>query len=152
MKKMCVIYIFLAICILFTTVNCKKNTLPSNIMDTATMAAFLSEAYLVESYDNVVVQQHRDSLSYQTNAAYDSLLAKYGITQAVYDSSLSYYLHHPKTLVEICTRVEQQTKAMMDKKSQSSLQYGKNTGGDSATTPFAKKPALQIQNSAATTK
>ncbi|MBR4175874.1 MAG: DUF4296 domain-containing protein [Bacteroidales bacterium] len=75
------------------------------MIDTATFASFLTEAHLINSYDYVVVAASRDSLGYQTGAAYDSLLAKYNITQADYDTTLAYYMNHPKTLEEIYRRV-----------------------------------------------
>ena len=91
--------------------GCKDKTqIPSNIMDTATMARFLTEAHLVESYDYVVVQSNRDSLALQSTAAMDSLFAKYGITEADYDSSLNYYLHNPQMLEAIYERVVQNLK------------------------------------------
>ena len=74
------------------------------------MVRFLTEAHLIESYDYVVVQQHRDSLASQSTAAMDSLFAKYGITEADYDSSLNYYLKNPQMLEVIYERVVQNLK------------------------------------------
>lgn len=96
---------------LVVVLGCKEKTpIPSNIMDTATMVRFLTEAHLIESYDYVVVQQHRDSLASQSTAAMDSLFAKYGITEADYDSSLNYYLKNPQMLETIYERVVQNLK------------------------------------------
>lgn len=99
MKKSLLPLLFILLC------GCSSDPKPDGIIDTATMTAFLTEAHLIESYDFIAVQPHRDSLAPRTAAATDSLLNKYGITAADYDSSLSYYLLHPKILEDIYSRV-----------------------------------------------
>ena len=106
--------ILLVTCLLTAFTSCRHETLPEGIMDTATMAQFLTEAHLIESYDYVVVATNRDSLGWQTAAAYDSLFNKYNITQAQYDSSIAYYMSHPATFEAIYTRVVDKVKAYAD--------------------------------------
>ncbi len=105
MKRNIILDIALLLCTLAAFTGCRNRTIPENVIDTATFASFLTEAHLINSYDYVVVAASRDSLGYQTGAAYDSLLAKYNITQADYDTTLAYYMNHPKTLEEIYRRV-----------------------------------------------
>ena len=86
MKRNIILAIVLLLCTLTAFTGCRNKTIPENVIDTATFASFLTEAHLINSYDYVVVAASRDSLGYQTGAAYDSLLAKYNITQADYDT------------------------------------------------------------------
>ena len=105
MKRNNILVIALLLCILATFTGCRNETIPENVIDTATFASFLTEAHLINSYDYIVVAAGRDSLGYRTGAAYDSLLAKYNLTQADYDTTLAYYMNHPKTLEDIYRRV-----------------------------------------------
>lgn len=105
MKKQHFIVIILSFCILAFLSSCKRERIPDGVMDTATMAAFLTEAYVIESYNSIIISRTPDSLGYILNAAYDSLYAKYGITPTDYDSSMAYYIRQPKILEEINKRV-----------------------------------------------
>ena len=138
MKNRNIITISLFICLLAVSTGCKRESVPDNIMDTATFARFLAEAHLIESYDYSVVATNKDSLGYQSAAAYKTLLAKYNITQADYDSTLAYYMHHPKILEEIYTRTVEQLK-----ESHHSLPI-EDTPMDSTTRKAGKSPHLRI--------
>lgn len=89
---------------LMATAACKHDPVPENLIDTATLTRFLTENYIVNGYDYVVVSQNRDSLSYQTQAATEALFNKYGFTPADYDSSIAYYAKRPKTVEDIFNR------------------------------------------------
>ena len=106
--------ILLVTCLLTAFSSCRHETLPEGIMDTATMVQFLTEAHLIDSYDYIVVATNRDSLGWQTSAAYDSLYRKYNITKDQYDSSIAYYLRQPATFEAIYTRVVAQIKDYAD--------------------------------------
>lgn len=105
MTKTHIKYTALAICMLLLFASCRQQQAPQGVVDTATFAKFLTEAYIVQSYDNIVVSRNRDSLQHLTAAAYDSIYHKYGITRADYDSTVAYYLRHPKEYEEIYARV-----------------------------------------------
>ena len=105
MKKNKKTAIILFVCLLATLSGCKHESVPDNVMDTSKFGEFLTEAHLIESYDYIVVSGNRDSLGYQTSAAFDSLLAKYHISKVDYDSTMAYYMRHPKTFEEIYIRV-----------------------------------------------
>ena len=92
--------------------GCHHNARPDNVVDTATLADFLVEAQIIESYANTVVNEHRDSLAYQIAAAYDSLYARLGITSADYDSSMSYYSHYPLVLEQVYSRVAERLRRL----------------------------------------
>ena len=96
--------------ILFLASCNRREQIPDNIMDTATMAAFLTEAHLIESYSYIFVENHYDSLKFQIDATYDSLFAKYNVTPAIYDTSLNYYSDHPQLLNDIYKRVAENLK------------------------------------------
>lgn len=105
MKTLRANHILLTIFLLLAFASCRRDVVPDNIVDTATLTQFLTEAYIVQSYDHIVVAENRDSLGHLTDGAYDSLYSKYGITQEQYDSSWTYYLNHPNLLVDIYDRV-----------------------------------------------
>ena len=83
-------------------------------MDTVTLRQFLREAHLIDSYNEVVVGRKGDSLGFQVDAAYDSLLAKYHVTSADYDSTLAYYAVHHKEFMEVYRRVSDDLKRTAD--------------------------------------
>lgn len=114
MKNRKIATILLFVCILTVFAGCKRERVPDNIMDTATFARFLAEGHLIESYDYTVVASNKDSLGYQSASAYKLLLDKYNVTQADYDSTLAYYLRHPKILEEIYARTVEQLKSAYD--------------------------------------
>lgn len=102
MKRNFFTLFFLALA--FTLSGCKHERVPDNLIDTATMRAILTEYYLIDGYDYVVASRYKDSLGFQSKAAKDSMLSRYHISQADYDSSLSYYVRHPKEFEQILDR------------------------------------------------
>lgn len=92
--------------------SCHRNQLPDGVIDTATMASFLSDALLLEGYERYVISEHPDSLSHQLSEGYNALYTKYSITPASYDSSMAYYVRHPHLYEAIIDRVNERLKAM----------------------------------------
>ena len=85
------------------------------IIDTATLAAFTSEATLLEAYTEELSSQYPDSAEYYSKAGYDSLYSKYGITPEDYDSSIRYYfINEPKNLQEVYGRVTERLRKFKD--------------------------------------
>jgi len=76
------------------------------------MAEIITGIHLIDSYDYVVVKKESDSLWIQTDAAYDSLLCKFGVTKSDYDSSMAYYVRHPRLLEGIYEHVLQNLREM----------------------------------------
>ena len=95
-------------------VACRNDALPDNVVDTATLAQFLTEAHLVDSYYNT--SDNRDTARPLVDAAYDSLYAKYGIGKEQYDSTIAYYLHTPQVLEEVYSRVLRNLNDYTDRK------------------------------------
>ena len=113
MKRSIITIVVIGLLALMT--SCRHNeSVPDNVIDTATMAAIMTEYYLIEGYNYMIASRHPDSLGYQPRAAKDSLLRKYHISQADYDSSLVYYIQHPKVIDEIYTRVLQTLESKKD--------------------------------------
>ena len=96
--------IIIAVTLLATMASCNRDHKPDNLIDTATMTAIMTEYYLIEGYDYVVASRNQDSLGYQSHAAKDSLLKKHNISQSDYDSSLAYYIRHPKVFEAMMDR------------------------------------------------
>lgn len=105
MKKR--IYTIIIVCLIAATTGCKHESVPDNLIDTATMTSIMTEYYIIDGYDYIVASRHPDSLGHQSKAAKDSMLAKYNISQADYDSSLVYYINHPKIFEVLFDRVLQ---------------------------------------------
>ena len=102
--------ILLVFCLLTAFSSCHQETLPPNVMDTATMTAFLTEAYLIEGYAEASRIESPDSTEVIVHATYDSLYKKYHITPADYDSSLNYYVRHPQLMEDIYRRISENIK------------------------------------------
>ena len=118
MKNNTIKHTLLTFCLLLALSGCRNEVVPEGVVDTATLAQFLTEAHIIDSYDYIVVAENRDSMQPDVNAAYDSLYAKYGITQADYDTTIDYYLRHPKMLEDVYARVVINLKRYTDTKIQ----------------------------------
>jgi hypothetical protein len=105
MKNNITKHTLLTVCLLLAFSGCRDKAVPNGVVDTATLARFLTEAHIIDSYDYTVASKNRDSLQHDVNAAYDSLYSKYGITKADYDTTIDYYLQHPKMLEDVYARV-----------------------------------------------
>ena len=105
MRMVHICSILLSISLLVSVASCKGEHIPDGVVDTATFADFLTEAYLIEGYNYAVIRTNPDSLGQQLDQAYSFIYSKYNITPAVYDSSMNYYMEHPKLLEEVYARV-----------------------------------------------
>lgn len=79
----------------------RKERLPQGIMDTAQVAAFLADAYLLEGYYAVASNHNYDTVDAEFLKSYDELLRSYRVTRAVVDSSLAYYASQPEMFAAI---------------------------------------------------
>lgn len=95
------------LCLMALFSSCHDEQIPKNVIDSATMADFLVEAHLIDSYDYVLVSHGREAADTIVSAAYDSLFLKYNISLADYDTSIAYYTRHPQMLEDIYSRVAQ---------------------------------------------
>ena len=93
------------LCLMALFSSCHNEQIPENVIDSATMADFLVEAHLIDSYDYVLVSRGRETTDTVVSAAYDSLFLKYDISLADYDTSIAYYTRHPQMLEDIYSRV-----------------------------------------------
>ena len=105
MKKKGIHLIIIIFSTLLLSTSCKHTELPEGVIDTATLADFLTEMHLIDGYNNTVVRENRDSLTFQVEAAYDSLFRKYNITTEQYDSTMAYYARNPEDLDAVYRRV-----------------------------------------------
>ena len=69
------------------------------------MTAIMSEYYIIEGYDYMVASRYQDSIGFQSRAAKDSLLKRFNISQADFDSSLAYYIRHQRVFEPMIERV-----------------------------------------------
>lgn len=106
--------IVLFLCLAVSLSACHNDVVPDDVVDTATLAQFLSEAHLIDSYYNVA--DNRDSAKTLVDAAYDSLYVKYGISKEQYDSTIAYYLRRPQMLEEVYSRVLDNLNAYTERK------------------------------------
>ena len=93
---------------------CRHERVPDNVIDTATLRAFLVEAHLIEGYQERTNRDNRDTINANIAAAYSTLYDKYGITAADYDSSIVYYMRTPRILEEVYARVVSDLKGLRD--------------------------------------
>ncbi len=115
MKQSRIILILLSICILSYFTSCRQDTVQEGIIDTATLAAFTSEALLLEAYTEELSSRQPDSAEYFAKTGYDSLYSKYGITPEDYDSSMRYYyINEPDNLKEVYGRVTERLRKFND--------------------------------------
>jgi len=90
--------VVLALCATFTfsLSSCSSEPRPqSPVMDEATFVDFLEQAYLLEGFYALESHYQLDTLQPEMIASYDSLLAQYGITHEVFDTTVDWYAHHP---------------------------------------------------------
>ena len=80
---------------------CRDDKVPSDVMDEEQMASFMQDAYLLEGYYAVSTGFMYDTMNAEMIASYDSLLAQYGITREVFDTTVSWYAHHPDIFARV---------------------------------------------------
>ena len=74
---------------------CSHKQQPEDIIDVDRMAAFLADAYTLESYNSIESKSDNDTLSLAVRSAYDDILRRHGLTQKEVEKSLDYYGNHP---------------------------------------------------------
>lgn len=80
----------------FSLSSCSSEPVPkAPVMDESTFVDFLSEAYLIEGYFALESHYRFDTLKPEMIASYDTLMAKYGITHQIFDTTIHWYVHHP---------------------------------------------------------
>jgi len=86
----------------FSFSSCNSEPVPeSPVMDEATFANFLEEAYFLEGFYSLETHYHFDTLQPEMIASYDSLMAKYGITHDIFDTTIHWYVHHPEIYLRV---------------------------------------------------
>lgn len=90
--------------------SCKSESKPQEpVMDEASFASFLEEAFLLEGYYSLETHYRFDTLQPQMIASYDTLMAKYGITHDDLDTTIHWYVRHP----DIYLRVQESVMARL---------------------------------------
>ncbi|MBR6291614.1 MAG: DUF4296 domain-containing protein [Bacteroidales bacterium] len=74
---------------------CSHKELPEGVIDGERMAAFLADAYTLESYNSVESKSDNDTLSITIRAAYDDMLRRHKLTRDEVEYSMQYYANHP---------------------------------------------------------
>lgn len=88
--------------------SCHRQHIPKDIIQPDTMVQFLTEAYLLEGFYAIEAHYNYKIVSPQLQTSYDSLLAKYHVTDSLFDASLDYYVHHPELYDTIHARAIRQ--------------------------------------------
>jgi hypothetical protein len=95
--------------------SCGGERRPDNVLDDETMASFLSEAYLLESFYAVETHYSYDAMTPEVLSAYDDILSRYHVSREDIEESFKYYSQHPEQYAAIQekarVRIEQQTGA-----------------------------------------
>lgn len=110
MRKTLIVSLVIALC----TVGCKK-TNKEGIMDHNTMANFLYEVHIIDSYYQIQNNYHYEEQVPEIKATYEKLFAKYGITKDEYERSMNYYAHHNNEFYEIYNQVNDSLTALLQR-------------------------------------
>lgn len=110
MKK----YILISVAAL-TLAACHHKGLPEGVMDAEHMAAFLADAYLVESFYAIETQYRYDVLTESALRGYDSILEVHGLTREQVERSFDYYSQHPDVYQSIQDSAAARLEADRDK-------------------------------------
>lgn len=89
------------------------DSIPDGIMDEAELTSFLKDAYILEGFYAVETNFRYDSLTPQMIASYDSLLSEYNLTREDFETSISWYVHHPERYERVHKQVVEQLDAEM---------------------------------------
>ncbi len=104
--------LILAVAVLTLLSGCRqKAAQPEGVMDSATYVAFLTDAYLIEGYQQAVVSHNLDTLPASVDDLYSELYDRYHVTPAEYDSTVAYYVRHPHLHEAVYARVLDNLKA-----------------------------------------
>ncbi len=84
---------------------CHGKGLPEGVMDKEAMVGFLTEAYRLEAYNNVMYKGRTAEVAPEVRTAYDDLLRRMDIDAATVEQSINYYSQHPLEYKEILEEV-----------------------------------------------
>ena len=93
---------FSAVCALVLAVasffsSCGSEPRPQPpVMEEGQFVDFLTDAYLLEGFYAFESKYRFDTLQPEMIASYDSLLARHGISEEVFDTTVSWYTRHPE--------------------------------------------------------
>lgn len=74
---------------------CRHQELPDGVIDGERMAAFLTEAYMLEASYAIGSQYNYDSINPDALLAYDTVLRRLDLDRETVEKSLDYYTKHP---------------------------------------------------------
>ena len=99
---------------LFMMSACSGPQKPKPFLKEKKMVDFLVEMHLTEgSLQHLQGQSYSfDDMHRYTNAFYDQLFEKYGLTQQTFEANLQYYVHHSRSLERIYAKVDARLKAL----------------------------------------
>ena len=92
-------------CLLVVFSSCKKKetTIPNGVLDPMAMADLLADLHTVQAAASIHAAKDTTFVPFAAYAP--ALFRNHGITEAVYDSSLAFYTHHPELLDSIYKEV-----------------------------------------------
>lgn len=89
------------------------DSVPDGVMNEAELTSFLKEAYILEGFYAVETNFRYDSLTPQMVASYDSLLKEHKLTREDFETSISWYTHHPERYERVHKQVIDELDAEM---------------------------------------
>ncbi len=95
-------------------VSCRHEHLPQDVMDHEAMAAFLTDAYLIEGDYAIETQYRYDRVSEEATRSYDSVLSVHGVSREDVERSLDYYSSHLDEYKSINDEVVARLEALRD--------------------------------------
>lgn len=100
-SSLTVVSVFLLAVVPFFS-SCGSEPLPKPpVLEEARFVDFLADAYLLEGFYALESHYRFDTLQPEMIASYDSLLAQYGITREVFDTTVLWYAHHPDIFARV---------------------------------------------------
>ena len=74
---------------------CSHKQLPEGVLEADRMVEFLTDAYMLESYNSIESKSDNDTLNLAVRSAYDDMLRRHNLTQKEVETSMAYYGNHP---------------------------------------------------------
>lgn len=102
---------------------------PKSVVQPDEMAALLADIYTAEAM--VDAQRHRFMSDSSRLAVKQAVLAKYGVDQAMLDSSYSWYAHNPERYVEVCDNTIEILRERLKKSGAAAAGSAMSAAGDS---------------------
>ena len=84
---------------------CRHQEMPDGVIDGERMAAFLTEAYMLEASYAIGSQYNYDSINPDALLAYDTVLRRLDLDRETVEKSLDYYTKHPDEYAKIQAEV-----------------------------------------------